>query len=86
MKFCQSCGMPLSEEVFGTNADGSKNDEYCVYCYKDGAFTMDCSMDEMIEHCSQFVYMYNQNTGKKFTCEEYKDVLRGFFPMLKRWK
>lgn len=86
MKFCQSCGMPLSEEVFGTNADGSKNDEYCVYCYKDGAFTMDCSMDEMIEHCSQFVYMYNQNTGKKFTREEYKDVLRGFFPMLKRWK
>lgn len=86
MKFCQSCGMPLSEEVFGTNADGSKNDEYCVYCYKDGTFTMDCSMDEMIEHCSQFVYMYNQNTGKKFTREEYKDVLRGFFPMLKRWK
>lgn len=86
MKFCQSCGMPLSEEVFGTNADGSKNDEYCVYCYKDGAFTMDCSMDEMIEHCSQFFYMYNQNTGKKFTREEYKDVLRGFFPMLKRWK
>ena len=78
--------MPLSEEVFGTNADGSKNDEYCVYCYKDGTFTMDCSMDEMIEHCSQFVYMYNQNTGKKFTREEYKDVLRGFFPMLKRWK
>ena len=24
-KFCQSCGMPLSEEVLGTNADGSKN-------------------------------------------------------------
>ena len=37
MKFCQSCGMPLSEEVLGTNADGSKNEEYCIYCYKDGA-------------------------------------------------
>ena len=24
MKFCQSCGMPLSLEVLGTNADGSK--------------------------------------------------------------
>ena len=24
MKFCQSCGMPLTEDVLGTNADGSK--------------------------------------------------------------
>ncbi|WP_303324581.1 zinc ribbon domain-containing protein, partial [uncultured Duncaniella sp.] len=22
MKFCQSCGMPLTNEVLGTNADG----------------------------------------------------------------
>ena len=25
MKFCQSCGMPLTNEMLGTNADGSKN-------------------------------------------------------------
>ena len=30
-KFCQSCGMPLTEEVLGTNADGSKNEDYCMY-------------------------------------------------------
>ncbi|MBR6920026.1 MAG: zinc ribbon domain-containing protein, partial [Bacteroidales bacterium] len=48
-KFCQSCGMPLTEEMLGTNADGSKNGDYCSYCYKDGAFTNDCTMDEMIE-------------------------------------
>ena len=36
-KFCQSCGMPLTPEILGTNADGSKNEEYCIYCYKDGA-------------------------------------------------
>ena len=24
-KFCQSCGMPLTDDVLGTNADGSKN-------------------------------------------------------------
>ena len=35
-KFCQSCGMPLTEDVLGTNADGSKNEDYCMYCYKDG--------------------------------------------------
>ena len=45
MKFCQSCGMPLTPEILGTNADGSKNEEYCIYCYKDGAFTGDFNMD-----------------------------------------
>ena len=29
-KLCQSCGMPLTEEVLGTNADGSKNEDYCM--------------------------------------------------------
>ena len=28
-KFCQSCGMPLTNDVLGTNADGSKNEDYC---------------------------------------------------------
>lgn len=27
-KFCQSCGMPLTEDVLGTNADGSKNEDF----------------------------------------------------------
>ena len=46
--FCQSCGMPLTEDVLGTNADGSKNEDYCIYCYRDGHFLQDCTMDEMI--------------------------------------
>jgi hypothetical protein len=38
---CQSCGMPTKKDPQngGTNSDGSKNTEYCSYCYKDGAFT-----------------------------------------------
>ena len=28
VKFCQSCGMPLTDDVLGTNADGSKNEDY----------------------------------------------------------
>ncbi len=54
-KFCQSRGMPLSEEILGTNADGSKNGDYCIYCYKDDAFTGDFTMEEMAEYCSMFV-------------------------------
>ena len=42
MKFCQSCGMPLqAEDQWGTNADGSLNEEYCCYCYQKDAFTQD---------------------------------------------
>ena len=85
MKFCQSCGMPLTDNILGTNADGSKNDEYCIYCYKDGAFTGDFTMEEMVEYCSMFVEEYNKNTGQHLTCCEYKEVLRQYYPTLKRW-
>ena len=84
--FCQSCGMPLNEEVLGTNADGSKNSEYCIYCYKDGAFTGDFTMEEMVAFCAQFVDEYNKNTGQNLTREAYKDVLRQIYPGLKRWQ
>lgn len=85
MKFCQSCGMPLSDDVLGTNADGSKSEDYCIYCYKDGAFTGDFTMEEMVDYCSMFVEEYNKNTGQHLTACEYKDVLRQFYPTLKRW-
>ena len=86
MKFCQSCGMPLTQEILGTNADGSKNEDYCMYCYKDGKFKQDCNMEEMIEFCSQFVDEVNKNMPKPMTKDEYKGMMRQFFPMLKRWK
>jgi hypothetical protein len=32
--------MPLdSNEILGTEKDGSRNQEYCKYCYQGGAFT-----------------------------------------------
>ena len=39
-KECQRCGMmPLEKpEDFGTNADGSRNKDYCCFCYENGAF------------------------------------------------
>ena len=85
-KFCQSCGMPLTEEVLGTNADGTKNEDYCMYCYKDGKFLQDCTMEEMIEHCAQFINEVNKNMPQPMTKEEYKQMMRQYFPMLKRWR
>lgn len=42
MKFCQSCAMPMTEELYG-----SKNEDYCIYCYENGEFTADISMEEI---------------------------------------
>ena len=86
VKFCQSCGMPLTNEILGTNADGSKNEDYCMYCYKDGAFTGDFTMKEMAEFCAQFVDEYNKNTGQNLSREEHKKMLLQYYPNLKRWR
>ena len=85
-KFCQSCGMPLTDEILGTNADGTKNEDYCIYCYKDGKFLQDCTMDEMIEHCAQFVDEVNKNLPRPMTKEEYIGQMKTYFPHLKRWR
>ena len=85
-KFCQSCGMPLTDDVLGTNADGTKNEDYCMYCYKDGKFVQDCTMEEMIEHCAQFVNAVNEGLERPITKEEYIGMMKSYFPQLKRWR
>ncbi|TFU92277.1 transcriptional regulator [Barnesiella sp. WM24] len=86
MKFCQSCGMPLTNDVIGTNTDGTPNEDYCIYCYKDGKFTQDMTMEQMIDHCAQFTDEINRNSGQNLTVEQMKEQMRRFFPHLKRWK
>ncbi len=82
MKFCQSCGMPLEGAQLGTEADGAENPDYCAYCYKDGKFTSDMTMEEMIDFCTPF--MVQSVPG--MTAEQAKAQMSQFFPMLKRWK
>lgn len=82
MQFCQSCGMPLAEaEHFGTNKDGSKNEDYCLYCYKDGAFTAEMTMEQMIAFCAEHV----DEWGMEITKEQAVAQMREQFPKLKRW-
>lgn len=35
-KICQCCAMPIDETTFGTEADGSKNEEYCSIAMQTG--------------------------------------------------
>lgn len=78
--------MPLTADNRGTNADGSPSEDYCVYCYKDGKFLHDVTMEQMIDHCAQFTDEINKQSGQNLTVEQAKDMMRQFFPNLKRWK
>lgn len=85
--FCQSCGMPLrSKEDCGTCHDGTSSEEYCCYCFKNGVFTSDCTMEQMIEHCARFVEEFNKENGSSHTKEEAIARMTLYFPTLKRWK
>ncbi len=79
--FCQSCSMPMMEpEDFGTNADGSQNDQYCHHCFENGRFTdPHITMEGMIEKCTALMKQMH-------VPEAEIEQTRVFIPMLKRWK
>lgn len=85
-RFCQSCGMPLTDSDKGTNIDGSPNEDYCNYCYKNGKFIQEMTMEQMIDHCAQFTDEINKWSGENMTVKEAKEMMRQFYPTLKRWK
>ena len=86
-RYCQSCAMPLvNEEDFGTNKDGSQNVEFCSYCFKDGAYTLDCSMETMIDHNLEYLDEMNKSFPTPMSKSEAKAMMMSFFPELKRWK
>ena len=81
-KNCQSCGMPLKEDPKGgsTNADGTKNLEYCSYCYNDGAFYYTGSdVKEFQEFCRQKMV---ESGHSKFLAWLFTRGMK----RLKRWK
>ena len=49
--YCQCCGIMLgkSGKMYGTNADSSKNNEYCRYCYRNGEFLYKGTLQQMVE-------------------------------------
>lgn len=85
-RFCQSCGMPLNDGYFGTNADGNSNEDYCIYCYKNGHFIQNFTMTQMIEFCLQFLDQWNTQAGLNLTSIQAKEQMLKYFPHLKRWK
>lgn len=78
-KICQCCGMPLDNEVLGTNKDGSKNNDYCMYCLENGNFKYQ-SIEELINVCTPILV----NQG--FNETEAKMYLKEKLPNLEYWK
>lgn len=83
-KYCQSCGMPLgnNDALLGAEKDGTKNPDYCQYCYENGAFTFHGTMAEMIEIC--IPPMMENSPGMSET--DARNMMRAVLPNLKRWK
>ncbi len=81
--FCQSCGMPLTDPTLrGSEADGSPSKHYCKYCYQNGKFTGDMTMEQMIDFCAPM--MTKENPG--MTEADAKEQMHKFFPQLLRWR
>ncbi len=76
-----SLGFPLTEEFFGTNKDGSKNKEYCKFCYENGEFTKKLTLSEMIK--SSINHMTKE---LNFPVEKAESLSNSIIPHLKRWQ
>ena len=81
-EICQSCSMPLrTEGDLGTNADGTKNKEYCHFCFKDGKFTDEgVTMEQKIEKMVEIAKQMNIPEDKA------RELAQTTLPKLKRWQ
>ena len=81
-QICQSCAMPMAvAEDFGTNIDGSKNEEYCQYCFKAGSFTFpDITFEQFRDK------MIGMADMMEITKEEATEMADRVLPTLTRWK
>ena len=77
---CQCCGMPLTEdEMISREPDGIFNDDYCKWCYTDGAFVYSdksALIDFMLGHMPN-----PENTPD----EERRAQFDGYLSQLKHW-
>ncbi len=80
-KFCQSCGMPMKKDPQGggTNADGTKNEKYCSYCFQDGDFTFKGTVKEFQDFCKEQMI---KSGFSKFTAWIFSRGMK----RLERWK
>ena len=78
---CQSCYMPMdTAEKFGTQADGEKSEDYCVYCYQKGEFTAPGTLEQAVE--ANIPWWKGEGESDDVARARIMEV----FPNLKRWQ
>jgi hypothetical protein len=84
-KFCQSCGdVPFNDaSLYGKNADGTTNEDYCRYCYPNGSFN---KPDETLEEMVESMVPDYVNSGEYPDAESVRKMLYERICNLKRWK
>lgn len=75
---CQCCGMPLEDDIMSKEKDGSINEDYCKWCYKDGNFTYN-DMESLISFCE------NTISNENFTRAQVRNYMSNLLPKLKHW-
>ena len=76
---CQCCGMPLDDAVISREQDGTRNEEYCKWCYVNGRFvypTLDSLVDFLVEHFA----------GEQFPADQARVYYQTQLAQLKHWK
>lgn len=76
---CQCCGMPLDDAIISRNQDGTRNEDYCKWCYADGTYTYS-DMDDLINVCVR--HMVNDD----FSEEQARAYMEQLLPTLDYWK
>jgi hypothetical protein len=81
--FCQSCALPLDKpEDFGTDAVGYRVNDYCHYCYANGAFTDPAiTIDRMTDICVDAMVRRSIMPESKA-----RALMLEVLPKLKRWR
>lgn len=77
---CQSCGMPLEDDIMGHDAQGEIDQRFCKWCYDGGAYLSDCTMEEMASTCADL--MAQEGVPR----ETALDHMRQLLPTLERWR
>lgn len=80
-RVCQSCGVPVSEENCGTNADASPNEEYCLDCLKNGHFK-----DRSLTLTELKSRIRERAEKKQEISSQQAKRMMAILPTLKRWK
>lgn len=76
---CQCCGMPLDDSIISHEKDGSRNENYCKWCYADGKY-MYSNIDDLIEICVKNM------VSAEHTENEVREYLKATLPQLDYWK